>query len=131
MFSMWYVPNGIKLLFKKNGWYKKKWLIQPLDMTWFAKYKLNVHLCKDVDCRPRPVYSMQICKLMSNFVGFSVAAFTCFHLWPMAWMAPCPTRKTASGQESSGWGPGIYSKWSTRIYQHSKQNFKKYLCLKY
>lgn len=116
---LWYVPNGRKLLLKKNGWYN--------HLIWFAKY--------NVDCRSRSWFTvckcMTICKFVSSLVVFSVAAFTCFHLWPMAWMVLCPMRKTASGQDSSGWGPGISSSWSTKISKHSMQNFKKFCCLKY
>lgn len=114
---MWYVPNGIKPLLKKK----------MVDTTSWYGYS--------VDCRSRSWFTvckyMTVCKFVSSLVVFSVAAFTCFHLWPMAWMVLCHMRKTASGQDSSGWGPGISSSWSTEISQHSMQNFKKFYCLKY
>lgn len=38
MFSMWYVPNGIKLLFKKNGWYNL--------LTWHGLQNTNwMYIC--------------------------------------------------------------------------------------
>lgn len=102
---------------KKNGWYNL--------LIWFVKYS--------VDCRSRSWFTvckyMTVCKFVSSLVVFSVAAFTCFHLWPMAWMVLCHMRKTASGQDSSGWGLGISSSWSTEISQHSMQILKSFIVL--
>lgn len=98
--------------------------------TWYGLQNTMLIVDLEADLQYANTW-LYVCKFVSSLVVFSVAAFTCFHLWPMAWMVLCPMRKTASGQDSSGWGLGISSSWSTEISQHSMQNFKKFCCLKY